>query len=445
MQDMSPRTRVLAYFVFGLAGLIVVGGGMMWFKGKLDDKKARIRTAEAELDDMLSAQRRYAYVNSERKKLLEKSLSRDINLAKGEYKNWLTDLAHSHIEINANVKPAGVTEKEVRGSRSVVFYQMRFDLDGVGTFEQCMQLLDDYYNADVVHRISSLQLTPLSERNIQDARRNEATRIEKVKIRFTSEVLLLPDAPKEGPEIKELSPYYDLAKVRETHRQTLTRDFFSPATELPEVDLVSSRAVSRGKVSFEVGNGAEFEIEGEDDDIMDELSFVLDEKSIPRELQGKVHLEPAGDRNRARIIIDEIDEDGSWDFVVKATDNGFPAEQVDKLVSINVEPKPVVVQTPPTVKEQPKRVDFAELSVVTAIVHDRHGTPYVWIDVKPEAEIYRLTVGDEIEVGSFAGVVERIEVRNIFIRSGDRLLRYTTDCVLSEPDEVVTLTNVRGD
>jgi hypothetical protein len=94
---------------------------------------------------------------------------------------------------------------------------------------------------------------------------------------------------------------------------------------------------------------------------------------------------------------------GKYEFLVRATDDGWPAKSSkDELLVVTVE-------DPPPVVEPPKKLAFddAKFTVLTAVI-DMSGTGQIWLTVRPKGQTLKLGVGDKFEVGSVKGTIVSI-------------------------------------
>lgn len=88
--------------------------------------------------------------------LQRRSLPRDLELARSEYRRWLMRLVQS-----ANLQNPAVDPGEIN-SHNGGFHELSFSLRGKGTLAQVSQLLYEFYQAGYLHKIVHLQLIPLA-------------------------------------------------------------------------------------------------------------------------------------------------------------------------------------------------------------------------------------------------------------------------------------------
>lgn len=423
MKNMSPRERLLAM-------LVLIGGGAVGlfiafdrFNNTLTTSKVRIEAMEREEADMDSIQVLYNRLSNERRDYAGKALPGSKTEAESEYISWLTHLATDTVGIE---RPAvgPKSGSEIKNKAGMVVYEtIRVQLKATCTLPQLAHLLDEFYAANYLHSVASLSVNPTSSGG---ANSRNAVENRRVIVTLTADALCLADAPERTPNDELRHPNRTIEQVIADYRPLLTRDFFNPAGELPSLDTdIDSRIY--------VGDRIDIGLEAEDDDLMQQFTYEVDLDSLPEILKDKLALEQDFDSNSASISIPPLPE-GNYEFMVRATDNGFPAEIVEERVRFTVRERVVEKPDEPEVIVEEPGPDFAEFSKVTATTRDRLGRPAVWIDVKPEAEIYKLTEGDEFEIGSFRGVVKSIEGRFVTFLVDGELFRYVTGDILSEPE-----------
>ena len=425
MKNMSPREKKLALFVGVVGGLVFTFIGWQWYSQGVRQKKAAIANLERELSGMETTQALHRVSKNRERDYAAKSLPGEPQKANSEYRAWLLKLASEHIGLTDTDVAAGASREE-KSPQGVIYKTGRMDVKGQGTLLQIVQLLDEYYAADFIHRMERFSIVPVATKGQGSDKRDN------LQLSFTTEALLLPGVESRPEDAPERSPWRAPELAVASHRELLTRDPFNPGSDLPSVRTSGGRR-------FYLGEAIELSLSGSDDDLLNQLKFELDEASLPEELRGKIKLTQEGEAEA--LLAAEPLAEGNYRFKVRVTDNGLPPEQVEEEVSFSVEER-VVRQTPTEVKPEPKLVDFAEFSTITAVLRDVRGRPLVWINVKPEGEIYELTIGDEFEIGSVHGVVEQIEGRSVTVLVDGERFRYVTGDVLAEPEIITAVSAV---
>lgn len=421
MKNMSQRERMLALAVGTLGVLVVSYIAYNWVSGSLRAKRAMAANLEREISDMEFMANRLARSTQERNQFIEKSLPSTTQVARTEYKAWLLEIASDHVGlVSPDVAVSEGSEKKNKKKGYTVYRTVRCTLTGIGTLKQHTQLLEEYYSANYLQRIVSLSFSPIAQQDPKTGR--PMNRREYVRINLVTDGICLPDAEPREEDAPSRSPLREEEHVVMQHAELLTRDLFNPNGELPEIKTSGSR--------FYLDDEIEISLDAEDDDLFNKFNFELDENSIPESLRGLVNIEVAEDGQSATIVAPPLAED-RYELVVLVSDNGSPPEVVQEEVSFRVEER-VVRET--RRDPEPETIDIAELAFITAIVRDRNGDQIVWIDVKPEGEIYRLTVGDEFEIGSINGRIEEINGRTVIVAVEGERYKYVTNSSLADPE-----------
>ncbi len=108
-------------------------------------------------------------------------------------------------------------------------------------------------------------------------------------------------------------------------------------------------------------------------------------------------------------------EVGRYELLVRATDDGWPAESVDQKIVVEVSAEP-----PPA---EPPKFDESRVAVLTGLV--RTGDTWqAWINVRTRAQGNRmaLAVGDKVKIGAVEGEVVEINDTQVVILSNNRRL-----------------------
>jgi hypothetical protein len=146
----------LAWFA-GLA-LSVAGVlfGSSYVQSLFDERQARLDSLDREVSDKNAAILRGKKAAKKLAEWQHRSLPTDLVLARSLYKNWLaglverTRLAKADVTLGADMPKPGI------------YVKVPVNLRGQGTMEQIVQFLFDFYQADHLHYIRQLTLTPLA-------------------------------------------------------------------------------------------------------------------------------------------------------------------------------------------------------------------------------------------------------------------------------------------
>lgn len=172
---MQPRELRLALVV---AALVVLAVGKYaldtWMTG-VSTREGRVLALRGEVDDKNLKVAKGKVAAARLAVWQKQSLPTDRQLARAQYQAWLRGLIEkaklTSVDLNAQVSPG----------RRDQFEQLKFTINGQGTLEQVTQLLFDFYSADHLHRIRSLQIQ-------QDEQSG------KLKLAMVVDALILPGA-----------------------------------------------------------------------------------------------------------------------------------------------------------------------------------------------------------------------------------------------------------
>lgn len=152
---MQRRERLLAITTAGLLGL--VGAQLLYgsVQARFDDRHARLEGLRRDIDEKETQILRGKRIARQLADWQRRSLPADVQLARSLYQNWLSELVDQVQLSKANVVSSPVT------TRRDAYHRLPFSVRGQGTLTQVTELLYKFYRADHLHRIVSLNLTPL--------------------------------------------------------------------------------------------------------------------------------------------------------------------------------------------------------------------------------------------------------------------------------------------
>jgi hypothetical protein len=153
---LNRRERVLAWGTGSLLTIAAVQLGYNYVQSLFDERQTQKESLEREIADKEAINLRGKKANKKLAEWQHRSLPTDLVLARSLYKNWLaglierTRLAKADVTIGADMPKPGIYVKVPVGVR------------GQGTMEQMIQFLFEFYQADHLHYIRQLTLTPLA-------------------------------------------------------------------------------------------------------------------------------------------------------------------------------------------------------------------------------------------------------------------------------------------
>jgi hypothetical protein len=102
-------------------------------------------------------------------------------------------------------------------------------------------------------------------------------------------------------------------------------------------------------------------------------------------------------------------ENGEFEVVVKASDNGWPSKSIEEKLTFKVIDPPA-----PEVKAPEPTFDVATQAFVSALLSGRSG-PEAWIRSRTEGKTLQLVEGSDLEIGSIKAKVVSINLNEDFI------------------------------
>jgi hypothetical protein len=243
-----------------------------------------------------------------------------------------------------------------------------------------VKLLHSYYQRDCLHRIASLKVT------------QSPSDPDWVSVLLTSEALALNMAGSKQEPSKAISNR--VAKSFEDYQdEILGRNPFGPPNQAPKFSVAGNHDLPRDR-------DWSLDLKAADPDGRHWIYYYL-VGDVPEGLQfnqetGKISWVPK--------------TNGNYELLVQAVDNGFPRKMTEHKLTLKVIDPPA---PPPPVVEAPK-FDPSSQSFVSAIVSGRAGAQ-AWIRSKTDNNIYKVSAGDEIAIGTVKGKVIEVNVDQQFV------------------------------
>ena len=178
--------------------------------------------------------------------------------------------------------------------------------------------------------------------------------------------------------------------AEEYEKNIIGRNPFAPPNLPPKLATSTRQELKRGE-------RWNLKLEGRDPD-KDEVKFELVSKDLPAGLKFS---------SRSGEISGSASENGSYEVIVRATDNGLPAKSSEHKLALKV------VDPPPVVEVEKPKFDAAEQSRVTAMVGGAKG-PQVWVRSLTDGKSFQLSEGDDFEVGTIKAKVVSINLKESF-------------------------------
>lgn len=396
---MNPRERLLAIAVAALLVLFGLNVGLKSLVATLSEKEDRVDRAFAELESLSNTIRLGTKATDTLQLLTAKSLPRDPEAAESQYTSWLYELANEsgmrQIKVVAQGRPVKVAPQGQPLGTPEAYIAHEFVLSGVCKLDRVIDLLGNYYDRDYLHQISSLKLMPTRDSNL-------------IQVDLTSKAIALAKAnPKQEASLESSGR---LAMSLDEYKEViLDRNPLSPPN-LPPV------FVTRSTHEVTIGQPWQIDLQAEDPD-GNRVSFEL--LSDPEELPEAFSMQGSQLRWQPK-------EKGEQRVSVRAVDDGWPRKSTDlTLVLKAVEPA-----APP---QKTQSLDPAEQAFLTGLASGRGGSRG-WIRSLTEGTSIDIYEGAEIEIGSIAARVIRINVLEDYVELETDGLRWFADMNTSLAD-----------
>jgi hypothetical protein len=153
---LNQRERILAWGAGSLVTVALVQFGYNYVQTLFDERQTQVDALDREISDKNALLLRGKKAGKKLNEWQHRSLPTDLVLARSLYKNWLarlierTRLGRADVTLGADMPKPGI------------YVKVPVNVRGQGTMEQVVQLLFDFYQADHLHYIRQLTLTPLA-------------------------------------------------------------------------------------------------------------------------------------------------------------------------------------------------------------------------------------------------------------------------------------------
>ena len=177
---MNQREKILAASVAFLVGLMVARMGWNKIDRLYDQRGQQLSSLEKTVRDRQLDVERGKMAAERLNQWQRQSLPADPNLAQTLYQDWLRRQLDAAGFQNVEYRGQGSTARSRRVRRSA-YRQLSFTVDGRGSLEQLTQFLYEFYRADHLHQLQSLDVEPIEDSDQLD-------------LIFKIEALILPGA-----------------------------------------------------------------------------------------------------------------------------------------------------------------------------------------------------------------------------------------------------------
>lgn len=373
---MTQREKVLAYGIGAVLALAGCQYAWMQYRSAVAARQDRV----AALDQQILAAGEKLLQGAEANRMMGEYLSRslpsDPERARSEYAAWLYNIVDLVSLREASVKAdsaraGGEVIDAATGTRQPLYVEHGFSVSGKTDHRGWLELLYLFYSKDYLHRISDLSLRPLREGGLQVDLKISA-------IGLAAALPELPPAPDTSPLIDTFVSYEE---------PILNRNFFSPPNQPPQF-------TSPAKLTVNVGEPAKVSLTAEDPEKNQVRYSLVGDAPEGLELDartGAINWRPGSL--------------GSHQFVVRATDDGLPAQSSEQKFEVAVVDPP-----PPPKPEVTPGFDDATQTVLTGLVKGG-GDWTAWLKVRTQGTTLKLRPGDKFEIGRLSGTVVEVNAR----------------------------------
>lgn len=376
---MTQRERYLAIGVAVVVGLLIAQYAFKTVTSTLQEKEDAVNTAMAESSRMDKIVTNGKLAARKLDELTKKSLPNDQETLVAQYRDWLTQLGH---QVEMDEIHVGVPDRAARSTDAYSAYN--FSLRGLCRTDRVLDLMGKFYDKDYLHSMRGFKMNLTRDANIID-------------VTLDSQVLALSSAsPEQEPSN---NPSGRLAISMDEYKDAiLNRNPFSPPNGAPRITTDRRHQIYRGE------------------------SWSLDvETSDPESHFVSVEVDyddlPEGMRFRRGSFNWRPQENGEYEVLVRAYDNGWPSQETERTLTFEVVDKPAEAPKPP-------EFDAASQTFVSAIVSGRGG-PEAWIRSRTDGETLYLKEGQDFEIGSIKAKIVRINLREDFVELESEDLRWT--------------------
>lgn len=369
---MTQRERYLAIAV----GVVVTLFGAQFLfnkvSGTLRDKQDAVDLARNQSADLDKTSTSGKIAARKMESLNSMSLPTDQETLVAQYRDWLNQIGN---EVSMEGIQVKVPERAIKSTDAFSLYN--FSLRGVCRTDHALELMGKFYDKNYLHKIRNLKMTPVPKRK------------DHMLIQLDAQAASLTSAaPKQEPST---APSGRLAMSTEQYKESiLGRNAFSPPNNPPRFATGKQHKIERGK-SWELA------LESKDAESHG-VRYELISEELPKGMnfrEGQFSWKPT--------------ENGDYEVLVRAEDNGWPSRATEeKFVFTVIDPKKEEK------KVEPEKFDIASQAFVSAILSGIAG-PEVWIRSRTDGKTLRLKKGADFELGTIKATVLDINLAEDFV------------------------------
>ena len=371
-ENLSQREKILAALVGSLVPLALLVMITIWFFGQQKDRSTKIDALNTQIK--AEQQRMTEALDANQRRLYYRSVSLPSNFqdASNDYQQWLKHLVRVDVGMAFDAIDRRHPTK-IKFNGNVIGLTESFNLRATTDLEQLVDFLTKFYQLDLLHRISSLDLVPKARGSSGE-----------LSLTVRIEVLSLVDAAADE-DGKFIEQFRKLELTADDYRNAIVnRNIFGPANNSPTLTVSNNG-------NYYSDKDLKIKISGKDADNNQNLIFSLVDPPIE-----SATLEQKNPSDKRVFLKAPPQPAGNYTFKVRVTDDGFPPKSFEQEFKITVKEK-VASKTP---TKKPTKPDFknSKETRITAIVKDRSGAWEVWINVRLKGEKHKLKVGQSFKL-----------------------------------------------
>jgi hypothetical protein len=391
---MTLRERILG---LGVGTVIFLAGCQyLWtlYRGVIRTRQSQVEMLDRQILGSRDRLVQGAYADRMMGEYLIRSLPSDIETARSNYSRWLSELI-TLINLNdASIKFVNVVP--VRDSSSdqaeTLYQKLTFEVSGKTDQRGWIEFMHLFHSKDYLHRIIDCSAKRSREGNLDIDLKIEAISLSDAKSTSNS-------AGYKSPLVGSFDTYSKII---------LNRNMFVPPNRPPYF-------IGPKQLSANLGEESSLRITAEDPE-GDRVAL-----SILGAPPSKLKL----DQQTGQLKW-ENETAGTFQFIVKAEDNGYPPESIEQTFDIVISEPP-----PPKSPESPTKFDDSTQTVLTALVQGG-GDWTAWVKIKTLGTTLKLKPGDRFEIGSLSGSVIDVNARFATLEIGGNRFNLRPSETLSE-------------
>lgn len=379
---MTKREKILAGAVAAVVLILGLQYGFNKYRTAVKTRQDKIDNLDRQIADRKFRQLEGAMAQARMGNFIDRSLPGDLESARSEYLQFLTELV-DEVELSGrSAKPISTTQFRD------LYAQLGFKVSGSGNLEQLVKLLHVFHSKNYLHRIQRL-----------DVRKDNAKGLV---INMDVQALALNSAVSDAEPPKEPSPrvnpdidYYRMA--------IMNRNPVAPPNQPPTYAAEKSpKAI--------VGQRMNYTARFNDPDEGQKLTY-----SLVGDAPEGVRLDP--NSGTISLMSEQV---GEVELLVAVKDNGWPQMSAEQKIVFNVvDPPP-----PPAEEPAPPKFDEATQTYLTGLTQSRgRWMAMLHVRTRTEGETLKLFQGDPFEVGQLKGTVVEVTQKFAVLESeGERFV-----------------------